>query len=266
MQRQPLHRSNAAGPIGRRFMPGFDPGTTPGLTGWWKADRRDLLDQSGGVRALAADDPVGIWSSPSLSLPTLTTGAGNRPPLKLNAAPNGKRMVYNDGAAGATTDQFTLGADTDYYSASARCGFLVVRSDTPANNAFLLRTGGATVRAAIQWLTSGPTVRYTITDSGGAKNVDVAVPAGTMLVLSWRHAGGKLYGSINGGTETQVTCGNQATTGEQLNWPSRASTDVKFKGWFGEFLLLSADPGVSWRNRIGRYLAGQWAGTWAKQS
>ncbi len=260
------HRSNGIADGTRRFSPGFNPARVRGLTGWWKADRRDCLDQSaGGARALADNDPVGVWNSPAISLPGLTTGAGNRPPLKLSAAPNGRRMVYFDGVANLSTgDFFPLGPDGDYYTASARCGFLVVKPDSPANTAYLLRNG-STVRSAVQWLTSGPTVRFTITDSGGAKNCDVAVPAGTILILCWRHAGGKLYGSINGGTETEVTCGNQATTGNTINWPA-AANDTKFKGHVGEFLLLNADPGVAYRNRIGRYLAGQWAGTWNRQT
>jgi len=259
----PMHRSQAFGGWHRLFCPGFSPRRVPHLTAWWKADRRDLLSQSGGVLALADDDPVGIWSSPSANLPQLSTFAASRPPLKLAASANGKRMVFFDGTTGAASDLFSLGPDTAYYSASARCAFLLVKPDGPANNAYLLKTG-STVRSAVQWLTSGPSVRFTIADAGGAKNCDVAVPAGTILILCWRHAGGKLYGSVNGGTETQVTCGNQATTGNTINWPGLAG-DAKFKGHVGEFLLLSADPGRALRNRIGRYLAGQWGGTWNKQ-
>lgn len=175
---------------------------TTGLTGAWSMSRQ-LLTAYGGSFYTNSSGTVSTVFDQSGNSRNLGGTAGSRP---VPATQGG--IAVADFTPNTQVLESAVNMST-FITGSAGFVVLIVYVDALVTTQSVLLYDGASIDMQISILTASSQASFY--NDGGAVSVSsaaTAVSVPSANVLAWRHEGGVLYGSVNGGTEVSATSGN----------------------------------------------------------
>lgn len=171
-----------------------------GYTAWYKVDA---------LGGLSNNDPISAFEDSSANNLDLTAISGSEP-LYITNNLNGKPIARFDGV----DDRLFLsgGALSSYLSASAGTVYAVFKAVAITTNNTINTYLNDCVWSDVSgyaglFLRTTPQVaayNWDVNDD----DVSESISTGTWYIVKWRHAGGNLFISVNGGSETSIASGN----------------------------------------------------------
>lgn len=170
-----------------------------GYTAWYKIDA---------IVGLNNNDPISTLDDSSVNNLDLVANSGEEP-LYITNNLNGKPIARFDGVDNRLF--LSGGAISSYISASAGTMFAVFKAVAITTNNATPELNDCVWSDVLGYtgthLKSVPEVVAYNYDTN-ADTIAVSIATGTWYIVKWRHSGGNLYISVNGGSETSVTSGN----------------------------------------------------------
>jgi hypothetical protein len=188
-------------------------------TGAWSMSRDLLTSFVGGTRYTTATGVSSLRDQTGNSRHFEQASGGVQPAVS-TTGPNSRTCAAFDG-----TDDFLQNLANNSTMFANNSGLIIVsclidaissNSTTPTSDVAICADPGGYTGLALK-STTPAAIAYNF--DGSYDTATVAIATATALVMTWRHEGGNLYVSKNGGTEVSVASGN---TG-----------DLAYKMWLG---------------------------------
>ncbi|WP_292174988.1 hypothetical protein [Mesorhizobium sp.] len=222
-----------------------------GATGVWSMSRDLLSSFAGNARYTTA---TGVDSFKDQTGNGNHFGQGNTSlqPAVTTAGPNSRNCADFDGV----DDWMSTSAALSTFIAN-NAGFVIVsclidtigsnNTGTPGGNQTIFSDTG--VSTGMELLSTGPSAKALNFD-GNYDTQTVTIATATALVLTWRHDGGNLYISKNGGAEASVASGNTSSLTNQFQLGRATGAFWFLDGKIFEIATWSAVPDATTRDTI----------------
>lgn len=175
----------------------------PGATAWWSAANPDNTI-SGGTAVVTYADKSG-------NSRTITQGTASKRPV-YGTGTGDTFDGTDDQLDGTTWGALFAAATHTYYVAFTPLAWSTTAALSSAHlNHGLTGDNGAYLGVSLRNV-AGSEVMLWVAD-GVYKGVTLPATLNTPMVVTWRHSGGTLYGSVNGGAEVSAACGDINASG-----------------------------------------------------
>lgn len=233
-----------------------EPTDYSGLKGWWDASQEPL----------ANNDLVSVVADRAGSGRSLTATGDARPTFKTGIFPTGLPGILFDG-----TDDYLNQANaiSTFLAASAGTVFIVAQvsavdttnADSSAFiNDFLWTDSNRRTGVFLRNNSSVYTAQFWNND-GSADTTTQTITLDTPVVLWWRHSGGTLYGSLDGGTESSVASGDTNSVAGNLSLGGRSGGTTWFSGYIAEAFFYNESRSSTELTALADYLLAKWVET-----
>lgn len=249
---------------------GLPPNTYAGLTFWFDADNSPIyvgataplsVTTSDGARPTRIDSAgsiarsLGSTSSEIATFKNPIVGAARG----LQVAASDQFITFGNRPTGANQVS-TINTIGTYWSASNKAFIVAIKvDDAPADSGVSYNNvqvfGDAyNGYCALTFYKSGSNVVFEAYNWGGSeqKVAATAVPLGTWVVVTMKHAGGQLRIKINGGSWNSIASGSTSSTSLNATWADTFAGSRAFS--VGDFCMYSANRADSELLEVARYV------------
>ena len=213
---------------------------------------RALLTSYGGALYAATGGAIDTLNDQSGNTRNLTGSATARP-TATTAGPNSRACADFDGSNdvlnGSTAISSLISNSAGFFIMSMVVDTVSLNNATITLNNGLFSDSGTFVGFILKNVSGTTPTVFAYNWDGNADTPSSAISLATAYVVTWRHEGGNLYLSVNGGADVSVASGNTSTMTGAIRFGSLGGATL-FDGKVFEFASFSTIPNSGQRTAL----------------